>query len=1284
MSVEVLIVLAVIAVLLLVFWSRSNSGASSDSSEIPSKPAFVPPPEKTDEELVADYQSLMRELPDAFLVDDPKPSKSDMSKLQRLSRLSALPIIQPIIDQSAVLELLDAGLEAVEPVYGPADKTGKSRLQAYTKATRKLRPAGAQASPVKTQKAPSAKASSSGEKQAKKVGVATPRTGRFGFPFDVDAFAASLPKGWRLVDELDENNVFMHGPNGAIIEGGPHQMAPSSNLRTAFEDMVDQFDDSDEIEEFVTSIGSKGWSVVGEWNDAGVFAVELYGPALMSARFVYHDETLDQRVVSGMKKAASELNWLHESENIGSDPNPKSIKELRRHISDILKGDKELRDEILASYGDDESLYVSLTELEAIAILGPKAYPTVRAMIRYALSRAEIDVEDLTTLRTWCDPHFLNDPSLKEEIASKAVSAASTTSDFLSLAEAAAETGDAGQAAECVQSAFNALASTDDYLNFMAHEMITLNDESAKALLNKAIEAARDLDDLRAIINAERATEELVAPILKHMRKSAKDSEFFNSAFNPLDVLQAACERGFIEHAAVEPELVSLLKASPMLADAIQSTAPSEEDLSAELAGGISLADIRGMHGPEVERMHLLSMAESAYGEEWEQLRETLLSRALKAATTPERKYAIYTFMTDKLEDEGRAKAYLKANRKVLKPFLDQLQDAQRQEQLIDSICQCALLVAVGDGRISEEESDEVQQVRAIVDMMYRNRAAIEILEKTEDIEQARQACGSTILVTTSTVFQPAYIREVIEELSEVSSMDELEVLFRSYASRIEDPFGRRLAAWAANEVASVDGLDDGEKRALKIMADVWKLNLQENQRYFRDFVYPATNENIEFTGRSSGSDLDRARAIDAELAELGDDAASMLADKLGVDSFEAAMRLLGVKEDEEAVEDTEDLPPIFEALLHRGDWDEVMALVHGGADVNETINLNGIKGISILTLACEHGTAEIAKALVEAGADVNRPIGNPKRASGYNSPLTASLKNGGRMDIFNYLLKAGANPDPFADRESGWTPLTIAAQNENHKAIKALIERGVDVNVANSDGANAFKLLAADETPSSRKCMDLLIKAGIDTARTDDEGFAGIHNAVCSGSPKHVQYLIETANVPVDLPMRSIPGLRFHTPMLQAMSWGNIPVVDYLLSKGADPSARNQGKSIFSAIARASIDESLADPVSQVRRFIEMSLEPDFEDILSILGSLAHGEPDDNPDDNEALGECLKEIVAGAKFGKEVLSDIDGDDISEEIEEALANAPETSAALLELLKARGVDLEALGTSAEA
>lgn len=1292
MSIEMMIVFGLIAVIAVGYAIKSGSaGANSDDGSGSKSTTFVPPREKTDDELIADYHKLMGELPSALKKSsDITPSKSDMSSLQRLSRLIDQPAVKSLIDRAAVLELLELGIACVGDVYRSDEKTGTTRLKAYTKAARKLRPLEATSSVTQTVKAeaspraadgsnsaPKPKASKKSEKTAK---VPVPQ---FDLPFDVLAFASAFPQGWRLLNEVHGDNIIMEGPNGATIGAAQHQLAPSQSLRDALEVLVEDLDDSSEIEEFTTAISAKGWTVEGQHDDSNVYVVELYGPALMSVRFVYQGNNLDRKVQKALLKAASDLIWLNASVELVSDLNVRNLKELRRQISAILKKDKELRDEILGSYEDDESIYLLLSELEAIAIEGPPAYPTVRAMIRYALDRAEIDADDLNTLRLWCDPHFLNDPVLKEEIASKVISSASSTQDYLALAEFAAETGDTDQASEYIQSAYNALEATEDYLDFLSHEMISLDKKSTKVLCDKAITAAKDVGDLRRIMSSDAATADLLKPIMKRMRASTEDEVFFDTHWNPLEVLQSAFNRGFVDQASVETELMTLLKASPVLGDAVAKTEQRDEKLIAELPSGISLADLEINRGPRADKMHLLSMAETAFGEEWEKLGENLLARAIKAAVTSGQKLAAYIFLRDTLQDEGRANAYLKSNRKFLQPLLDQLEAEEKQEQLIDAICRCALLVAVGDGSISEEESEEVGKIRGIVEMMYQNREAVAILENTHDIEQAREARTSTALHYNMALMlfgQPSYTHEVYDALSDVSSKKELDGIFRTYAERITDPFAQRLAAWAGNEVASIDGLDNGEKHALSVMAGVWGLNLADNQRYFRDFVYPATSDEIEFTGPTEGNGLDRAREIDVELAELGDDAASTLARTLGVDSIEALMRLLGEKEEEEAVVNTEDLPPIFEAILSHGDWDEVLALVAAGADVNETINLNGIKGISILMLACEHATVDVVKPLVEAGANVDLEIGNPKRASGYNTPLTASLKNGGRMDIFQYLLQAGANPDPFDDRASGWTPLTIAAQNQNHKALKMLIERGADVNIATSNGANAFKLIASVETSDARKCLELLVKAGIDTTRTDDEGFAGIHNAVCECSVKHARYLVEKAKVPVNLPMKVIPGTQFFTPLQKALSFGNTPVVEYLLEAGADPSVRGSGRSVFSAIGLGAVEGDVADPLAELDRFLPLGLSPDLEDVIRILGFISDADVDD--DDADRLAPFFEKLIISSKFKLTELNELDPEDIDEKIGDALDTAPELASLYLGFLKKRGCDLEALATSA--
>ena len=75
-------------------------------------------------------------------------------------------------------------------------------------------------------------------------------------------------------------------------------------------------------------------------------------------------------------------------------------------------------------------------------------------------------------------------------------------------------------------------------------------------------------------------------------------------------------------------------------------------------------------------------------------------------------------------------------------------------------MCQCALLVSAGDGTISQEEIGEVGEVKAFLGMLIRNREAIEALDQSGDIEQAKELRGDMVLMHEMDLFRATRCRD--------------------------------------------------------------------------------------------------------------------------------------------------------------------------------------------------------------------------------------------------------------------------------------------------------------------------------------------------------------------------------------------------------------------------------------------------------------------------------------------------------------------------------------------
>jgi ankyrin repeat protein len=117
-----------------------------------------------------------------------------------------------------------------------------------------------------------------------------------------------------------------------------------------------------------------------------------------------------------------------------------------------------------------------------------------------------------------------------------------------------------------------------------------------------------------------------------------------------------------------------------------------------------------------------------------------------------------------------------------------------------------------------------------------------------------------------------------------------------------------------------------------------------------------------------------------------------------------------------------------------KGDVAAVKALLKEGADVNAARG----DGMSGLHWAAERGSAEMAAALIYAGANVSAVT-----RIGQYTPLHVSARSGSAA-VADQLLKAGAQVDARAV-PSGATPLHLAASAGSAAVITRLLDAGAD-----------------------------------------------------------------------------------------------------------------------------------------------------------------------------------------------------------------------------------------------
>jgi ankyrin repeat protein len=233
-------------------------------------------------------------------------------------------------------------------------------------------------------------------------------------------------------------------------------------------------------------------------------------------------------------------------------------------------------------------------------------------------------------------------------------------------------------------------------------------------------------------------------------------------------------------------------------------------------------------------------------------------------------------------------------------------------------------------------------------------------------------------------------------------------------------------------------------------------------------------------------------------------------------------------------------------------------------------IDLPDPDGVSPLLLAIMNANWDLAKKLIDAGADVDQwdifgeaplftAIGQRQRIDGGHASIDPPNETKG-IDLVRQLLERGANPNmqlffkPANVRGTtntrGATPLIRAAANDDIEVVKLLLEHGADPTLYMADRQTPIHAVLAGRAPEkdALELIKILHDAGTDVNvvalvvhMEEVRGGSALHYAVRKRYKKVIEQL---ASYGIDMNLKDQDGLT---------------ALDYTQSRGFMPFMANQ-----------------------------------------------------------------------------------------------------------------------------
>ena len=241
----------------------------------------------------------------------------------------------------------------------------------------------------------------------------------------------------------------------------------------------------------------------------------------------------------------------------------------------------------------------------------------------------------------------------------------------------------------------------------------------------------------------------------------------------------------------------------------------------------------------------------------------------------------------------------------------------------------------------------------------------------------------------------------------------------------------------------------------------------------------------------------------------------------------------------------------------HRDDLEMAKLLIEAGANVN----VSNDYGITPLSLAGTNGSSRMVRGLLQAGADPNATretgesvimtisrtgnleavktllayepdLNQPENRRGHTALMLAIEQ--GHSQVAKLLIERGA--DVNARSNTNFTPLLFAAQRNDLDSVQALLAAGAELDGLTPEWGSALVLAAAR---GHEDLALLLLEEGADPNAADKNQIATLHYAMLPG----LAYL---GGVPVHINASAY----VYRPMMKKL-------IQELLNKGANPNAQ-------------------------------------------------------------------------------------------------------------------------------